>query len=901
MAQYRHIINMYEAIPFIVLQDGKYVVVEKALHFLANLKRSIGIISIAGKYRTGKSFILNRCILNEPFQQGFNVGSTIQACTKGIWLYTKTITCVDKEGSSFECVVMDTEGIGALDANSTHDSRIFALALLLSSFFIYNSAGSIDESAVSNLSLVSNISKHIKIHSDKESSNEELGEYLPHFMWMVRDFSLRLVNSNGECIDSDNYLEDALKGDDKVREALRNSFPHRQCVTLVRPCVDENDLQLMDKKEVQLRPAFVDQMQEVRKQVHETVPRKELLGRLINGPMLGQLAQCYTEAINSGVAPVIKDSWELLSEAQCSQVLDESMEMFSNCVSQYGLSVLPVAELESLVSNWIDQSQKYFNEHCTEAFRVKYNDKLKVMLILRKSQLHKTNLFAGDKLMYEMINQMNDTMSNISTIAEAYDVYTTFRAEIVEQLGEDWVVRWKSLVAENMWTWIKVITRQLGDSIVNMREKFHMSQNSIKSTEDELYGCKQQMLKITQSRQNLISELGTKVTEYEKDRANLESQVREQIDKLKRVELDFEASKELNRSEENKAIQDVKDEYDNQVNKLETELTLLQDDNCVLQEDKCVLQDALESRSQVDKTHSCTVASLEISIRKQEESNLQLTEMQNKLSASENRIHSIQSQMEVWESDFDVQISDLNKSSNETITEVRNSFLSQRASLMEEINTLKLSIQKETNSKALLIADHARQVRILESQVSTSQNMEEENTERYKRDLESSRQELARMSKQWENQKDSHRDIVTLLESHWHKDVDGRRKELEELRAQRKSEELELRTQLRDTETELVSQQTLLKDNKRKLVDAEERAGNKKLKSEHDEIKLQYTKATVQLEWLKKSDRDAQENIKDLRVTNLKLERKCKDIQREREVDLLNLKLEYEKKIAMKF
>lgn len=45
------------------------------------------------------------------------------------------------------------------------DSRIFSLAILLSSYLIYNSVGSIDETAIENLSLVVNLSKNIQIKS----------------------------------------------------------------------------------------------------------------------------------------------------------------------------------------------------------------------------------------------------------------------------------------------------------------------------------------------------------------------------------------------------------------------------------------------------------------------------------------------------------------------------------------------------------------------------------------------------------------------------------------------------------------------------------------------------------------------------------------------------------------
>jgi hypothetical protein len=56
-------------------------------------------------------------------------------------------------------LLIDSEGIGAFDEDENHDTKIFLLALLLSSFFIYNSMGTIDENALNNLSLIVNLSK----------------------------------------------------------------------------------------------------------------------------------------------------------------------------------------------------------------------------------------------------------------------------------------------------------------------------------------------------------------------------------------------------------------------------------------------------------------------------------------------------------------------------------------------------------------------------------------------------------------------------------------------------------------------------------------------------------------------------------------------------------------------
>ena len=87
------------------------------------------------------------------------------------------------KGEQINLIIIDSEGIGGLDEDNNHDMRIFTLAILLSSFFIYNSMGSIDESALEHLSFVSNISKHIE-------TNTNLANHMPKFMWVVRDFSL---------------------------------------------------------------------------------------------------------------------------------------------------------------------------------------------------------------------------------------------------------------------------------------------------------------------------------------------------------------------------------------------------------------------------------------------------------------------------------------------------------------------------------------------------------------------------------------------------------------------------------------------------------------------------------------------------------------------------------------
>lgn len=188
---------------------------EESIKFLNSMEDQVGVIAVAGKSRTGKSYLLNQIILSDHDKEhiksnGFGVGPTINPCTKGLWIWSKPITTVH-DGQQLKVLVIDSEGIGALDEDQNHDTRIFLLALLLSSYFIYNSMGTIDENALQTISLIVNLSNKIRIKEHEMSTDvNKIPEYFPSFLWVVRDFSLKLIDSIGNQISSKQYLEKAL-------------------------------------------------------------------------------------------------------------------------------------------------------------------------------------------------------------------------------------------------------------------------------------------------------------------------------------------------------------------------------------------------------------------------------------------------------------------------------------------------------------------------------------------------------------------------------------------------------------------------------------------------------------------------------------------------------------------
>ena len=337
------------ALKFVTFENGKFIISEEAKKLLCQKgNENIGIISLVGKYRTGKSFLLNRIILNRKEKLGFNVGPTIRPCTKGIWIWSDPLTISNVHNPSpFPTYLIDTEGLGAYDEEINHDSKIFLIAILISSLFIFNSVGTLDENEINNLSFVLNLSKTIKIKSVSIEDNEEdLARYFPTLLWLLRDFSLKLEDKNGNVITEKQYLENALRElsgltnsieeKNRVRNLIRAYFPERDCFVMVRPTENENDLQnLQNLPDNKFRKEFLEQGKIFRNKVMKKTKPKRLNGKPLSGTMLVEFVQSILDSINSGGIPVIEDSWRYIMKNECIKNTKELINKFILEINQY--------------------------------------------------------------------------------------------------------------------------------------------------------------------------------------------------------------------------------------------------------------------------------------------------------------------------------------------------------------------------------------------------------------------------------------------------------------------------------------------------------------------------------------------------------------------------------------
>ncbi|KAI7792074.1 putative interferon-induced guanylate-binding protein 1, partial [Triplophysa rosa] len=306
--------------------EGKLCVQQSALEILQKIEQPVVVVAVVGLYRTGKSYLMNRLAGK---QTGFALGSTVESKTMGIWMW-----CVNhptKAGTTL--VLLDTEGLGDVDkGDSKHDTKIFSLAILLSSTLVLNSQGTIDNRAIEELQYVTELTEYIKIKSSDEDGSEFV-KFFPSFIWVVRDFTLE-HKINGKYVTEDQYLEFALKlkpGTSRTvqefnlpRECIRNYFPSRKCFTLPFPTVPEKVSRLDSLDPADLSPDF----QKV----------SDCFCKFIFDRILGQLVKTYVDTISSGDVPFLENAVIAMATIENEAAVKEGLEVYKSGMEKLKMS-----------------------------------------------------------------------------------------------------------------------------------------------------------------------------------------------------------------------------------------------------------------------------------------------------------------------------------------------------------------------------------------------------------------------------------------------------------------------------------------------------------------------------------------------------------------------------------
>ncbi|CAM5176713.1 unnamed protein product, partial [Eretmochelys imbricata] len=329
---------------------GELRVQQEALRVLAEISQPVVVVAIAGLYRTGKSYLMNKLAGKRT---GVLAGLHIQSHTKGIWMW-----CLPHpRRAGHALVLLDTEGLGDVEKGDTkNDTWIFTLAVLLNSTLVYNSMGTISQQAMDQLH---ELTERIKVKVAGEGSwqeGEDSAEFLwffPAFVWAVRDFVLQL-ELDGREITEDEYLENGLKLKTGAslynlpRECIRQFFPARKCFVFVQPAGRRDLPRLEELQEDELEPEFREQVARFCRHVWETSKPKTIPGgHVVTGAMLGTLAVTCVDAIRSGAVPCMESAVLALAQMENSAAVGEAVAVYEEQLARR--AALPTESVQELL------------------------------------------------------------------------------------------------------------------------------------------------------------------------------------------------------------------------------------------------------------------------------------------------------------------------------------------------------------------------------------------------------------------------------------------------------------------------------------------------------------------------------------------------------------------------
>ncbi|CAN8311154.1 unnamed protein product [Cochlearia groenlandica] len=252
----------------------------EAIGALHKLKGPVAVVSLFGKSHHGKSFIWNQIVSRSV---GFEVQTLHRPCNGDIWMWIEPVKRVSEDGTEYNLVLLDVEGSDSSDTLATRNSQIFALAILLSSVFIFGPTLGVEDIEL-DLSRLLEISEHNHVEEAKNNTFSGLGQFYPMFVQLMKDIN----SETAEC------------GEDVTH----------------------------NNKLGKLRPQLLYGVNALVKFVSERVRPKKRGDTIVTGPPLACFTKSFSENVNNNIVPKISYLWRSVEELEGRRARDTATEVY---------------------------------------------------------------------------------------------------------------------------------------------------------------------------------------------------------------------------------------------------------------------------------------------------------------------------------------------------------------------------------------------------------------------------------------------------------------------------------------------------------------------------------------------------------------------------------------------
>ncbi|CAG8434120.1 10038_t:CDS:2 [Funneliformis mosseae] len=305
--------NPIQLLKYINNEYGKIVLNDEAINIINSIEEPISVIVVVGSYRRGKSWFANLLLGRH---NGFLLGSTVDGCTQGIYMWDQPFY---HEGKRI--IVLDCEGIDDPKQNQQWAIRLFVLCLTISSTFIYNLNGVVGREDIGKLFLMSHLTKYIQPPPDYQ--------FLPRMVVLLRDFMLQNPDDF-----RDYFLNRLSQVNEQAAEGIKKYFSHFDVFALPMPASDRTQLQNLDKVSTSdLQSEFVEEATISINKILSTSAPKYIGSSTMSGvPFTKFLQECVNKlndtSETSNFHLSIPDEYESIIEYIAHKTIDHCVQMY---------------------------------------------------------------------------------------------------------------------------------------------------------------------------------------------------------------------------------------------------------------------------------------------------------------------------------------------------------------------------------------------------------------------------------------------------------------------------------------------------------------------------------------------------------------------------------------------
>eukprot|EP00051_Salpingoeca_urceolata_P032553 m.16297 g.16297 ORF g.16297 m.16297 type:complete len:541 (-) comp5206_c0_seq2:60-1682(-) len=289
---------------------------------VANLP--VVVVSVAGPFRKGKSFLLNFFLRymheGETFLEdadsalnGFHWRAGSKRDTTGIWMWSEVFVRTLPGGKQVAVLLLDTQGTFDNKTTMRENATIFALNALLCSYQVYNVSQLVSEDVLQHMHLFTEFGQMVQ----ESESNEDEDPINPFqsLMFLIRDWQYKEEHDYGakgglEYLETEVLRDDEQEMDEELRQLRRHllsCYEQIGCYLMPHPGRKVAGSKQFDGKLSDIDPGFRTQLQDLVPRIlsDSSLVVKRVLGDEVTCSGLFNYMKQYLQVFQLGQLPTL--------------------------------------------------------------------------------------------------------------------------------------------------------------------------------------------------------------------------------------------------------------------------------------------------------------------------------------------------------------------------------------------------------------------------------------------------------------------------------------------------------------------------------------------------------------------------------------------------------------------